>query len=478
MDRLVRNNSRLLVMLLALALGSVAAVASRGAWNSDDLPQVADPELHGRQAYHLAQHGEFRFPGPIEPDGPHGAPPGPYSPQPPGYSAYLAAILVSAPEFSSLTWPCIRDASCAAGSGVRWRARFVTAVVRGVTVGATVLAVFLFTGRLTPAALGGLLCLLLLQRDTPTLLAGLLLLAHAALVASTWNRPRLLTGLASGVALGLLVLVNAIYQYSLIGVPLVWLAGVFLHRERWRSTAPAFAALAVAAWAVTLPWMVRNATHDGAFAISGGGGKVLAHRAEYGLMTWSELRGAFAWFLPPQLSALREPAMRWLTPDTYGYARFDRDADEGFYRRVRNSTGDVAARADQLDPDWRTAGLARQDDTLRAVAAQVYVENWPKQLALTAVFAQRGTWGLWLPGAGLVAFLVWRRRDYTLAFLLLPVAWTAVGLAVGTHFLERYAYPFIPVSAVVVALALHEAWLWAKANGRFQFTGGKAGEVP
>ena len=476
MDRLLPNNSRLSVVVLALLLGMIAAVASRSSANADGMPQAADPELHGRQAYRLARHGEFRYPGPVEPDDRQGVAAGPYSPQPPGYSAYLAAIFRSAPEFPTLTWPCIRDASCTAGSGVRRRARLVTAIVRGAAVGAAVLAAFLFTGRLTPAALGGLLCLLLLQRDTPTLLAGLLLLAHAALAARTWKRPRLLTGLASGVALRLLVLLNAVFQYSLIGALLIWGAGVWLHPERGRSTAPAFAALVVAAWAITLPWMVRNATHDGAFGISGGAGKVLAHRAEYGMMTWSELSGAFAYFLPPQLSALREPAMRWLTPDTYGYARFDRDADEGFYRRVRNSTGEVAARADRLDRGWRTAGLARQDDVLRSAAADVYLENWPKQIGLTAVFAHRGTWGLWLPAAGLVAFLVWRRRDYALAFLLLPVVWTAVALAVGTHFLERYAYPFIPLSSVAISLALYELWCGWRSGSLSRTS--KVGEVP
>ncbi len=86
---------------------------------------------------------------------------------------------------------------------LRGRARLVTAIVRGVTVSVAVLAAFLFTGRMTPATLAGLLCLLLLQqRDTPTLLVGLLLLAHATLAARTWSQPRLLTGLASGGALG------------------------------------------------------------------------------------------------------------------------------------------------------------------------------------------------------------------------------------------------------------------------------------
>ena len=476
MDRYIRNMPYLPVLTLALMLGGIAVVASRCAGNTDGLPQAADPELHGRQAYHLARHGEYRFPGPIEPDGQQVAAAGPYSSQPPGYSAYLAAIFLSVPQFPNLTWPCIRDASCPAGSGLRRRARAVTAVVRGVTVGAAVLAAFALIGRLTLAALAGVLCLILLQRDTPTLLAGLLLLTHAGLAAATWTRPRLLTGLASGVALGLLVLTSGIYLYSLIGVLLIWLGGVWFHPRRWRSTAPAFAALVVAAWAVTLPWMVRNATHDGAFGISGGGGKVLAHRAEYGLMTWSELRGAFAWFLPPQLSALREPAMRWLAPDTYGYARFDRDSDEGFYRRVRNSTGEVAARADRLDPGWRMGSLARQDEAMRAAAADIYLENWPKQIALTAVFAHRGTWGLWLPAAGLVGFLVWRRRDYALAFLLLPVVWTAATLAVGTHFIERYAYPFIPLSAVVISVALYELWRGWRSGSLSRTS--KVGEVP
>ena len=468
--------SYLPVLTLALMLGGIAVVASRSAGNTDGLPQAADPEMQGRQAYHLARHGEYRVPDPIEPDGPQVAGAGSYSPQPPGYSAYLAAIFLSSPEFTTLTWPCIRDPSCAEGSRLRRRARLVTAVARGATVGVAVLAAFLLTGRMTPPALAGLLCLLLLQRDTPTLLAGLLLLTHAALAARTWNRPRLLTGLASGVALGLLVLFRAIYEYSLIGVPLVWVAGIWFHPQRRRSTAPAFAALVVAAWAITLPWMVRNATHDGAFDISGGGGKVLAHRAEYGLMTWSELRGAFAYFLPPQLPAVREPAMWWLAPDTYGYDRFDRDADEGFFRQVRNSTGEVAARADRLDPGWRTGSLARQDDAMRAAAADIYFENWTKQIALTAVFAHRGTWGLWLPGAGLVGFLVWRRRDYALAFLLLPVVWTAAALSVGTHFIERYAYPFIPLSAVVISLALYE--LWCAWRSRSFSRTSKVGEVP
>ena len=259
MNRPIRNIPHLFVVVLALLLGGVAAVASRGAGNADGLPQAADSESHGRQGYHPCAVRGISFSWSYRARRRVGRRRGGRTRRNhTGYSAYLAAIFRSVPEFTTLTWQCIRDASCTAGSRLRRRARLVTAVVRGVTVSAAVLAAFLFTGGVTPSALAGLACLLLLQRDTPTLLAGLLLLGHAALAARTWSQPRLLTGLASGVALGLLVLTSAIYQYSLMGVPLIWLAGVWLHPERRRSAAPAFAALAVAAWAVTLPWMVRQ----------------------------------------------------------------------------------------------------------------------------------------------------------------------------------------------------------------------------
>ena len=47
-----------------------------------------------------------------------------------------------------------------------------------------------------------------------------------------------------------------------------------------------------------------------------------------------------------------------------------------------------------------------------------------------------------------------------------------MGLAIGTHFIERYAYPFIPLSAVVISLALYEAWRWVNQSGRVRFRSG------
>ena len=181
----------------------------------------------------------------------------------------------------------------------------------------------------------------------------MLLLGHATLAAHAWRRPRIATAVVSGLCLGLLVLTRAVFQYWLVGVAVVLAVGMWREVDRRRELATACAALVLAAWVVTLPWMVRNAVQAGHFGISGRDGEVLAIRAEYGRMTWAEVRGAFAYYLPdlPLVgSGARDRAMRWLEPEPFGYARFDRANPDGFYRRTKDQRGDVAARADRIDP--------------------------------------------------------------------------------------------------------------------------------
>ena len=64
-----------------------------------------------------------------------------------------------------------------------------------------------------------------------------------------------------------------------------------------------------------------------------------------------------------------------------------------------------------------------------------------------------------LLAAPLCLFLVYRRRDYRLAFLLAPILWTAALLSIGTHYLPRYSFPFVQLVTVLTALSLHELWL-------------------
>ena len=503
----------LLLSAAAVLFGACGVVLSWPLVDGEGI-RSSDSSQYERIAFNMVRHGEFhdsRRP-PQERDVLR-----PYTRRTPGYPAYLAAVFATFPEIGGIGHACISDPECAAAVPVRRRVQQVTAVLAGLTVAATFLAAWVLTGSRAASAAAGLLCLLLLPRDIPSLLSGFLLLGHAVLAAETWRRPRLVTGVASGIALGLLVLTRAIFQYWLAGVVIVWLAAAWRDAGRGRASAPAFAALLVAAWSLTLPWMVRNAVQAGEFGISGRDGEVLAIRAEYGRMTWAELRGAFAYFLPVPSGAdgLRRTAMCRLEPEVFGYARFDRGNPEGFYRRAKNMAGDVAARANEIDPEWRADRVAR-DAALTRASLELMREDWLKHAALTLVFAERGSgfsdrticrraadflgvqWGwrygrwlalrvcyvagwfsyLFLPALGWLLVLAWKRRDAATAFLLLPAACSFGFHALATHFVPRYSFALIPVLALAFTLAAREVCRPSTAGGRRSRTDGATGPRP
>ena len=266
--------------------------------------------------------------------------------------------------------------------------------------------------------------------------------------------------------------------------------------DRRRALAPACAALLIAASGLTLPWMLRNAVQTGHFGISGRDGEVLAIRAEYGRMTWSEVGGAFAYYLPDLSSAgaARRLALRWFEPETFGYSRFDRDNPDGFYERAKLYTGDVAARAYLIDPRWRVSNQVRRDAALKQAAADLIRADWLKHAVLTLAFAERGGtfkgncrattalfadrfgtllgWPaaltcrvasastlLFIPFTVVLLVVAWKRRDVALALLLSPVVYAFGIHAAATHFHPRYSLPLVPTLAVVFAVTSRHAWL-------------------
>lgn len=499
------GTERLRVAAAALLLALCTLALS---WPTGDIgpPQASDREQLESIAFNLARHGEFHNGSRLAETRAAGDT-SVYSRREPGYSLYLAAVYASSSGFESLDQECLLNEACEAAAPFRQRVWHVTFVLGAAAVALTFLATFVLARRSWPVALAAgavslLLMPLLLTRDIPGFLVGLLLLGHATLAAQTWQKPRLATGVLSGLCLGLLVLTRAVFQYWLAGVAVLLAVGLWQDAARRRTLAPACAALVVAAWAVTLPWMMRNAVQAGHFGISGRDGEVLAIRAEYGRMTWAEVRGAFAYYLPdvPLVGgAVRDRAMSWLEPETFGYARFDRANPEGFYRRTKNQEGDVAARADRIDPEWRLGIRSREhqvtrDAVLKQAAADQMRADWLKQGILTAVFAERGAsltvgscnaivgpaserygWAigwpvsqacglatewmlLFIPLAGVMVVVAWRRRDVASALLLAPVVYGFGIHAVATHFITRYSRPLIPVLVVVGALAGQEAW--------------------
>lgn len=487
------ERNRAAAVAAAFALCAIAL-----SWPVADLgrPGAFDRDGYQRIAFNLARHGVFHDT--RRESVRERAAEQPYSHRAPGYPLYLAAVFAFSPEFATVGHGCVDDPDCEAAAPLRERVWRLTFLLGAAAVAVTFLTTFVLTRSWTVAtAFGGLSLLLtplLLTRDLPGFLAGLFLLVHATLAAQTWRKPRIATGVLSGLALGLLVLTKAVFQYWLAGVALALAAGLWLDADRRRTLAPACAALVLAAWVLTLPWMVRNAVEVGHFGISGRDGELLAIRAEYGRMTWPELRGAFAYYLPTQhYFGLRGLAMRWLEPETFGYARFDRDNPRGFYRRAKNVAGDVAEHANRIAPGWRSGDQATRDAVLRRAAADLIRKDWLKHMALTLVFAERGAefqtrrgcsaltdpagqrfgrligWPLgqacrivplgtllFLPFAGLLAVVAWRRRDVSLALLLLPAAYGYGVHAAATHFIPRYSLPLFPVLVVATALAVHE----------------------
>ena len=454
---------------------------------------ASDREQHEGIAFNIVRHGEFRpFDVSYEAGGERLSEA--YSRREPGYPLYLASIFATFPAIDSLSRTCISDPGCEAAVPLRRRVQRLTVVVAAVTVAATLVATYAFTAGWSTSIVAGLLYLMLLPQDIPSLLAALFLLGHAALAADMWRRSSAISGALSGIALGLLVLTKAVFQYWLVGLALLWLPATWRHSRPPRATMRAFAALLVAAWSLTLPWMVRNAVHGGQHGVAGRGGQILAIRAEYGRMTWPEVRGALAYYLPvpDSAGAVRDFALRWLEPRPFGYARFDRTNLAGFYRRAKDRTGDVAARADLIQPGWRLSDPTGMDSAERRAAFQLIGEDWLKHLALTPVFLARGSaffdggwiarvesydWKstvpiryaanlarassyLFLPALALSLVLAWRRRDAAVALLLSPVVYGLGIHAVATHFVSRYSHPLVPVLVVVTALAAQAAWRW------------------
>ena len=347
----VRSRVTVIALLLGLASFTQSWLAIDG---SDRIS--GDPGRDMQIALNMIRHGEFHDTPALAWNRQQGTLRA-YADTEPAFPTFLALIFWNAPEMvESIGVPCFRrNQQCREGDAARTRVLQVGAISRGMTVAAASAATFALTGSLLFTVLGGFACLLLLviNWSTMSVLAGLFLLTHSVLAALAWRQPRIATGALSGVALGLLVLTRAIFQYWLAGVAVVWLLGAWLYPDRRRATAPAFAALVIAAWTTTFPWLVRNASYAGVLGVSGGDAQVLAIRAEYGRMSWPELQGAFAYYVPTFLGSARDWAMNVLEPPVYGYARLARDNPEGFYRQANTWTGETARQADLIAPGWR-----------------------------------------------------------------------------------------------------------------------------
>ena len=470
-----------------------------------------DEDENSYLAYNIIHHRVFHFRHDVSEILESGGSLSTYTRREPGYPLYLAAIFITVPEFRSLSIDCIPDWHCEAGYPIRQRVGQVEAILSALTVAATFMVVYALVRNWLLAMAAGLLCLVLVPLNSSgNLLVSLLLFGHAGLTLRMWRKPWVVTGVLSGLALGVLLLIEVVFQYWLVVLTVVWVVGLWRAGERRGALASAGAAMLFVALIIPLPWMVRNWVIAGKFTIAGRGGETIVIRAEYAQMSWSEVLGMFAFYLPltdiPYGDDIREVVMDKLEPANFGYARIDHENEDGLYRRARYTYftqwdpegvkgGVVAARADTLEgPGWRQGTREVREAVIARAGLELIRENWLKHVVLSLAFAERGidyrcrayhaagnTYGvvvrvplkvmcamgkgisfLFLPALGAMLVLAWRRRDLGLAFLLLPVAYFYGFHAVATHLIPRYSEPLIPFFVVILAVAMAEVWLWAQ----------------
>jgi len=304
----------LLAFLMGLAVQLPAADGDRF-W-------VSDRQKYPLIAYNLVEHGVYHadraYGRLLERDDPIV----PYTLRAPGYPFFLAAVFGLSPAFDGVDPRCLITDGCPGATALRLDVQRASAVVAGLLVASTALAAGAAFGGWPVAIAACLLMLFSVPNNDQSRLAALFLLGHAGfgmLAYRALGRRRLAFAAASGVLLAMLILTRAIFLYwSFAVVVLACTQLVRQRRTRGDEGALATGTVALVAILLVVPWMARNQAVGGRFAVSDQRGSLLAIRAEYSEISWPELFGGFAYYLPrsPEtLQDLRRSAMRAIKPE-------------------------------------------------------------------------------------------------------------------------------------------------------------------
>lgn len=291
----------------------------------------------------------------------------------------------------------------------------------------------------------------------------------------------------SGVSMGMLILVKAIFLYI---SPFLLIYLIFLHAQsrgkkmpliRFRETIFVFSGICM----IILPWMIRNKIHLGNFEVTQRGGIVLHYRAIHNQMTGDEIKGALHFYGPETYKAF----------STLLLGIHEKDfEEEGVYRRLNRSheadreTSDLGNPEDaisfyaytraerrrlmnkysemEIDSPFRAA-----EKDLSAEAKELILQNPVKHVLMTAVFLWRGTWcfpNSTIPIVGntlqifinntvnflaffsflLLLIIAYRTKDRALPLMILLPVLMILLQAFVSHNIPRYSVPAIPISFV------------------------------
>ncbi len=299
------------------------------------------------------------------------------------------------------------------------------------------------------------------------------LLVHSVALWSVFNARRpWVAAIISGLSLAALIFTKAVYFYLLpiyavallpLSLSAFGLLSLSLKGERLRQRAKtvllSFTLMLALAAAIIIPIQTSK---------SGDNSKefkraeiVMAIRAEYDLMPWSDIPVALLWFTPEIGQDLTE---RIFGIDAA--ARFDRQAPDSYYRRVKKGRGAAYEMSKS------------ENISLKKSAIRVMLGNAIKHIVLTPVFAYQGLFipkkiaennnrffpskiitqianNLVLPFCLYGCFYFIRRRQYHWLILAVPAIYSIGIHSVLTHFWPRYSLPFLGIGLVFVFILWH-----------------------
>ncbi|MFO1068245.1 MAG: hypothetical protein U1E14_06945 [Geminicoccaceae bacterium] len=333
------------------------------------------------------------------------------------------------------------------------------------------------------------LCIVLTPNGAVTDLAAdpvamLLVSGFALALLRVWRATTPWPLLLPGLLLGLLALSKAIVFYAILPVAILVALCRWPLRPGWRAVIATALPLALTAFLVCTPWMVRNWLRFGEPSIALRSGTVIYYRALLNGMTDTEYAGSFFAFSPTDVRAVIGPILGYAEDDMALGAPLQRlgfrhptviPVDQEAIRQ-RNPEAAVSYRrrldAEQArrmsDPTYRNGRSAEQargavEASLRADAFRIIMSDPWAHLRVSVPIIWKGLWltmapALLAPVANLALLaapvIAWRRRrpDVT-ATTVLPLVMLA-GYTLLSHFEARYANPAFAMMLMALAFAL------------------------
>ena len=329
------------------------------------------------------------------------------------------------------------------------------------------------------------------------------MLVSALCVMACIRKPSPRLCLLTGIMLGLLALVKAIFLYSLVPVVLLLLLFLSLHARKTSVGNPlrGFVMLGIGLLVTIGPWMVRNSVHFDSMQLSSRGGLALYTRALINQMDAYEFRAAFHYWGPGAYRRLVRNTALDINDRDYERsgraARLNDSDDASFFR------DDVAAQNEGRPEDarsfysiaraqrvkavmeMRNAGHRHADHAadmnLRTQALRMIVKYPLRHMLATIPLAWRGMWCFY--GGGVCTLLcaaaygsfvfvcfygVARKRWDVLAFIAVPFSLLSFNAFLGNN-LPRFNAPAIPF--MVMSLVFAVQFLAQRLKSRFTMRG-------